>query len=96
MVRKPEPGDPYVAEAVRNAARGYTTSAGQLAAANADGEQKVSEYRRLLAERQNANGSLPAAQPPDPGPPSGQHRVRTRNPNPPGSGSGVSNSGGGS
>ena len=87
MVRKPEPGDPEVAEAVRSASRGYTTSAGQLAAANADGEQKVSEYRRLLAERQNANGS-PPAQPPATDQTGGQHRVRTRNPNPPGSGSG--------
>ena len=87
MVRKPEPGDPEVAEAVRNASRGYTTSAGQLAAANAEGEQKVSEYRRLLAERQNANGS-PPAQPPATDQTGGQHRTRTRNPNPPGSGSG--------
>ena len=83
MVRKPEPGDPDVAEAVRNAARGYTTSAGQLAAANAEGEQKVSEYRRLLAERQNANGALPP-QTPAPGQTGGQHRARTRNPNSPG------------
>ena len=87
ITRKPEPGDPEVAEAVRSASRGYTTSAGQLAAANADGEQKVSEYRRLLAERQNANGS-PLAQPPATDQTGGQHRTRTRNPNPPGSGAG--------
>ena len=87
MTRKPEPGDPEVAEAVRNASRGYTTSAGQIAAANAEGEQKVSEYRRLLAEHQNANGSLPP-QTPATDQTGGQHRVRTRNPNPPGSGSG--------
>ena len=87
MVRKPEPGDPEVAEAVRDASRGYTTSAGQLAASNAEGEQKVSEYRRLLAERQNANGS-PPPQPPAADQTGGQHRVRTRNPNPPGSGAG--------
>ena len=88
MVRKPEPGDTDVADAVRNAARGYTTSAGQLAASNADGEQKVSEYRRLLAERQNANGAPPPPPPPAADQTVGQHRVRTRNPNPPGSGSG--------
>ena len=85
MVRKPEPGDPAVASRIRVAARGYTTSARQIAAGNADGEQKVSEYRRLLAERQN--GSQP--QPPGEAGPDNQtqgqaqHRVRTRNPNPP-------------
>ena len=82
MVRKPEPGDPQVAGLVRAAARGYTTGAGEIALANAEGEQKIGEYRRLLAERQNGNGPQPP-QPPDPGPLSGQHRVRTRNPNPP-------------
>ena len=43
----------------------------------------MSEYRRLLAERQNANGALPP-QTPAPGQTSGQHRARTRNPNSPG------------
>ena len=96
MVRKPEPGDLRVAESVRAAARGYTTGAGEIALGNAEGEQKVSEYRRLLAERQNANGSLPAAQPPASGQAAGPHRVRSRNPNSPGSGSVGGATGGGS
>ena len=95
MVRKPEPGDPQVAGLVRAAARGYTTGVGEIALGDAEGEQKVSEYRRLLAERQNGNGPLPS-QPPDSGPLSGQHRVRTRNPNPPRADSGGSPSGGNS
>ena len=85
MVRKPETGDPSVASRIRVAARGYTTSARQIATGDADGEQKVSEYRRLLAERQN--GSQPQqpaeAEPDNQGQGQAQHRVRTRNPNPP-------------
>ena len=61
MVRKPEDGDPAVAGRIRAAATGYTLPARDLAGLmerEAEGEKKVSEYRRLLAERQNG-----AAQP---------------------------------
>ena len=57
MVRKPEDGDPAVAERIRAAATGYTLAARDLAGlmeGDADGQQKVSEYRRLLAERNGA------------------------------------------
>ena len=51
MVRKPEDGDPAVAEDIRAAASAYTLSDRDLSFAGADDQQKVSEYRRLLAER---------------------------------------------
>ena len=57
MVRKPEYGDPAVAERIRSAAAAYTLPARDLAGlmeGEADGQQKVSEYRRLLAERNGA------------------------------------------
>ena len=59
MVRKPEPGDPAVASRIRAAVSGYTPSAANLAAGEAEGERKVSAYRQLLAERQNDNGQQP-------------------------------------
>ena len=65
MTRKPEPGDPEVAEAVRNASRGYTTSAGQLAAANADG---VAEGERIPQAPGGAAERQRCAAAPDPGP----------------------------
>ena len=63
MVRKPEPGDPRIADRIREAARDYTTKAGEIALGNAGAEEKLSEYRRLLAERQK--GANPAPQPPE-------------------------------
>ena len=76
MVKKPEPGDPHVAARIRAEARDYTTRAGEIDLGNAEGERKVSDYRRLLAERQN--GASPAPQPleQDPGP--GRNRQRSR------------------
>ena len=56
MVRKPEGGDPAVAERIRAAATAYTRSARDvsgISAAEAEGGRKVSEYRRMLAETQN-------------------------------------------
>ena len=61
MVRKPEDGDPAVAERIRRAAAAYTLPARGLASlteGDADGEKKISEYRRMLAEMQQG-----AAQP---------------------------------
>ena len=54
MVRKPEDGDPAVAGRIRATTTGYTLPTRDLAGlmeGDADGEKKVSEYRRLLAER---------------------------------------------
>ena len=57
MVRKPEDGDPAVAERIRQAASAYTLSARDLSFAGADDQRKVSEYRRLLAERDQENNA---------------------------------------
>ena len=57
MVRKPEDGDSAVAGRIRAATTGYTLPARDLAGlmeGEAEGEKKVSEYRRLLAERNGA------------------------------------------
>ena len=57
MVRKPEDGDLSVAERIRAATTGYTLPARDLAGlmeGEAEGEKKVSEYRRLLGERNGA------------------------------------------
>ena len=59
MVRKPEEGDPAVAERIRAGTAAYTlaaTGVSGLMEGEADGERKVSEYRRMLAEMQQANG----------------------------------------
>ena len=55
MVRKPEDGDPAVAGRIRAAASAYTLSAQDLSFAGAGEQQKVSDYRRLLAERQQGD-----------------------------------------
>ena len=60
MVRKPEDGDPAVAQRIRRAAATYTLSSSDVSgtpAGEAEGQQKVSDYRRLLAERQQENGN---------------------------------------
>ena len=59
MVRKPEDGDPAVAQRIRAAAGAYTLPAHGLSGlmeGDADGNEKVSEYRRLLAEMNNGAG----------------------------------------
>ena len=60
IVRKPEDGDPEVARRIRTAGAAYTLPASDLSdlmEGEADGEQKVSEYRRLLAEMHGENGA---------------------------------------
>ncbi len=85
MVKKPEPGDPYVADRIRASARGYTTRAGEIALGDAEGEKKVSEYHRLLMERQNGNQPKEPQQPhpsqqQDPGPNRNKQRSRHNQP----------------
>ena len=66
MVRKPEPGDSAVAQRIRRIAAAYTLSANDVSGApagEAEGQQKVSDYRRLLAERQQENGAGDGAEP---------------------------------
>ena len=76
MVKKPEPGDLQVAARIRAEAGDYTTRAGEIAAGNAEGERKISDYRRLLLERQNGGNPAPPQPEQDPGP--GRNRQRTR------------------
>ena len=57
MVRKPEDGDPDVADRIRDAAGAYTLSDRDLAFAGTGDQRKVSEYHRLIAERNQANGT---------------------------------------
>ena len=76
MVRKPEDGDPNVAERIRAATSAYTlpaTCLSGLMEGEADGHEKVSEYRRMLAEMQG--GASHSIQ---------ERRQRTRRRNPPG------------
>ena len=85
MVRKPEDGDPDIAQRIRAATSGYTLSATGLASlteGDADGEQKVNEYRRMLAEMQG--GGQPAGEQPASENRQPQRRQRTRKPSEPG------------
>ena len=59
MVRKPEPGDPAVAARIRADASAYLRPND---AGDAEGRRQVGEYRRLLAERQRADGPQPPGQ----------------------------------
>ena len=62
MVRKPEEGDPAVAQRIRDAVSAYTLSDRDLSFAGAGAQQKVSDYRRLLAERNQGNGAVPCSE----------------------------------
>ena len=58
MVRKPEDGDSAIADRIRAASTAYTLPShgvSGLMEGEADGNEKVSEYRRLLAEMQQGN-----------------------------------------
>ncbi len=61
LVRKPEGGDPAIADRIRAAVAAYTPAAGNIPG-EAEGERRVSAYRQLLAERQNGKGK--SQQPP--------------------------------
>ena len=50
MVRKPEEGDPAVADRIREAASAYTVSARQADYADAEGHRKVGDYRKGLED----------------------------------------------
>ena len=79
IVRKPQPGNPDVADVVRTLARDYTTRAGEIALGNAEGEKKLSEYHRLLLEQQNESNPAPPQAEQDPGPNRNRQRSK-RNP----------------
>ena len=82
MVRKPQPGDPHVAGAIRDQARDYTTRAGEILMGDGEGEKKVSEYHRLLLERHNGaeQHQNQQQQQPDPGPNRNKQRSRHNQP----------------
>ena len=50
MVRKPEEGDPAVADRIREAATAYTPSAQQVAYGDAEGDLKVEEFRKRVED----------------------------------------------
>ena len=55
-VRKPEPGDPAMAERVKARAVDYTTSAETLASQDAEAERQVKEFRdRVKQENEEAD-----------------------------------------
>ena len=78
MVRKPEDGNPAVAARIRAAAAAYTLSARDvsgLPAGEAEGNRRVGEYRRMLAEMQS--GGTTGGQSPTPGNQQPKRRQRT-------------------
>ena len=56
MVRKPEEGDPAVADRIREAASAYTVSGRQADYADADGRRKVDDYRKGLEDLEKGGG----------------------------------------
>ena len=69
MVRKPEDGDPAVADAVREAASTYTVSQRQADYGDAEGHKKVGEYRKGvedLEEGGDQEGERGEEAPPEP------------------------------
>ncbi len=54
MVRKPEEGDPNVADRIREAATAYTVSGRQADYADADGHKKVGDFRKGVEEIEQA------------------------------------------
>ena len=54
MVRKPEDGDPAVADRIREAATAYTVSGRQADYADADGHKKVGDFRKGVEEIEQA------------------------------------------
>ena len=85
MVRKPEDGDAAIADRIRAGTTAYTLPAhglAGLAEGDADANEKVSEYRRMLAEMHNggetaAEGPTPESQQPE------RRRQRSRRRNAP-------------
>ena len=53
VVRKPEDGNPAIADRIRAATEGYTVPARQADYANADGHRKVAEYRQGVEDLEN-------------------------------------------
>ena len=61
MVRKPEEGDPAVADRIREAASAYTVSAREGDYADADGHKKVGDFRKGVEEIEKAQQEEKAA-----------------------------------
>ena len=78
MVRKPEEGDPAVANRIREAAGAYTVSARQADYDDADGHRKLGDYRRGIddIEKGRAQEEAGEGKPgPDPGKQAGKRKA---------------------
>ncbi len=78
-VRRPEDGNPEMAESVRAAAASYVTSAKEIGAQQAEGQRRVKEFQERVQAQEGDEvlpAKTPAADPPNPR----KHKVRTRNP----------------
>ena len=81
MVRKPEDGDPDIAERIRDASQGYTVAARQADYADADGHRKVEDYKKGVEDLENeGEGGQQEEEPPaEQGPKRKNQRSRKRN-----------------
>ena len=71
-LRPPQPGDPQVAQRIRDAASGYTTPAEALAKLEAEADLRVRDYReRLDREDEDDDGQPSGSRPSQPGGPGG-------------------------
>ncbi len=83
-LRQPEPGDPRVAQRIRDAASAYTTPAEALARLEAEADQRVQDYRdRLEREDEEDGGQASGGKPAKPagGPQSGGNANANANAN---------------
>ncbi len=71
-LRPPQPGDPQVAQRIRDAASAYTTPAEALAKLEAEADLRVRDYReRLDREDEDDDGQASGSRPSQPGGPGG-------------------------
>ena len=86
-VRKPESGEPERAERIRAAASSYITSARDIAAGNAEGDRKVTDFRKGVNDLEEEQKKTEYGQPENKDGGSsqtpGKHKGRTKNPKPP-------------
>ena len=77
MVMKPEPGSSEVADRIRAATGGYTTTVRELAAGEVESEKLVEEYQQGMAALEDDDEGQPHSNGPSPSPTSkGKYRSR--------------------
>ena len=76
LVRRPEPGDPEVADRIREAAAAYVTPTGDIGERDAGSRERVDEYREGLDDLRN--GADPAPEEPEEPRAGGQAKQRTK------------------